>query len=105
LSAFFGLAADYDDDGNAAEDKGNKVEGSERKHKPRPAPQIEAPPVNEEEMVPTLVKIVRFANEKGIPNEEMKTIIKRVTGTDKKSTELNPEELESLWKYLNMSKS
>lgn len=37
LSAFFGLAADFDDDGNAAEGKGNKVEGSEKKP-PTPPP-------------------------------------------------------------------
>jgi hypothetical protein len=34
LSAFFGLAADFDDDGNAAEDKGNVVDGKAKDKKP-----------------------------------------------------------------------
>ena len=37
ISAFFGLAADFDDDGNAGSDNGNTVEPKEL-GKPRPAP-------------------------------------------------------------------
>lgn len=36
ISAFFGLAADFDDDGNAAEGKGNVVEGKAKETKPQP---------------------------------------------------------------------
>lgn len=44
FSAFFGLAADFDDDGNAAEDKGRIVDGSKKEPKPTTKPQASQPP-------------------------------------------------------------
>lgn len=44
ISAFFGLAADFDDDGNAAEDKGKVVDGKPREPAKKPAQQPLAKP-------------------------------------------------------------
>lgn len=69
--------------------------------KPKPAQPAPVVAPVETENVPILVRIVRLANEKQISNEEMKNIIKRVTNSEKKSTELSDQELEALWFYLN----
>lgn len=53
LSAFFGLAADFDDDGNAAEGKGNKVESDAKpENKPPKQPQSNSRPQTQSTNVP-----------------------------------------------------
>lgn len=67
LSAFFGLAADFDDDGNAAEGKGNKVEGSPKDPKP-PTP----PPAQPKEPVMEDVKSAQGLFKGGKPVDTSK---------------------------------
>jgi hypothetical protein len=56
----------------------------------------------EEEPLPLLIQIKRFAFDKKISNDEMREIMKRVTGSEKKSIELNDGELTALLKYLEL---
>lgn len=74
ISAFFGLAADFDDDGNAAEGKGNVVEGSQ-KGKPADPPKTPPakPPVNNPPMQKALDKAPIKNHAPGASNPPEKT--------------------------------
>ncbi len=52
-----------------------------------------------------LDQLVDFVEDNAIPHDQMKDIIKKVTGSAKKSSELSAQELESLLKYLKLRKT
>lgn len=99
VSMITGIASEEDDDGAVA--------APPTKLPPKAKPNVMpvtniTKPIEKPEEVPILVKITRFMNEKNISPEERKEIVKRVVGSDKKSTELSSDELDALWKYLQM---
>ena len=51
-----------------------------------------------------LDELNRFVKEKKMPAEVIKSIMSRVTGTDKLSTEMNNEELQKVLDYLKLMK-
>lgn len=57
---------------------------------------------NQPEPVTLLDQLVHLAEEKNIPHEQMKDIIKRCTGRSARAKELNTEELTRVIQYLNM---
>ncbi len=105
LGAFFGLAADFDDDGNATE--GNQVEFGNGK-KPelvpkKPVPkrdELDQTPVSEDEPETLLDKLVHLAETKNVPHAKMSEIIKLCIGRDARSKELNTEELMKVINYV-----
>lgn len=128
ISAFFGLAADFDDDGNAAEGKGNVVEGKEKEKKTAPtgpknnapmqkaldkahlknhAPGAQTPQettkVEQTEMTP-LEKIYAIVDERGWTPEVAKEKIRLCLGEVKPTNSFTPEEQEKFLKYLSITK-
>lgn len=131
LSAFFGLAADFDDDGNAAEGKGNVVEGKPKEAKPTAeknnAPMqkalAKAPPKNHApgaknppEPKPddldaalgstpmTKVEMLyALVDERGWTPEVVKEKMKLCLGYVKSSKDLNDDELDKILKFINLS--
>lgn len=123
ISAFFGLAADFDDDGNAAEGKGNVVEGKEKEKKPftdrQSGPKNNAPlknyapgaqppqettKVEQTEMTP-LEKIYAIVDERGWTPEVAKEKIRLCLGEVKPTNAFTPEEQEKFLKYLSITKN
>lgn len=121
ISAFFGLAADYDDDGNTAEGKGHIVDDQDAARKKKAAEMTAAAAAEKKRLadeahkqaqskaaqppaapVSLLEQLVAFAREHEIPNEEMATTITRVVGRAAKSTDLTPQEITEILKYLTM---
>ncbi len=127
ISAFFGLAADFDDDGNAAEGKGNVVEG---KAKEKAAPQAKNnPPMQkaldegkkqiknhapgaekkdeDTSVVPTpmtaLEKIYALVDERGWTPEVAKEKIKLCLGEVKPTNAFTHEEQEKFLNYLKIT--
>jgi len=132
ISAFFGLAADFDDDGNAAEGKGNVVEGKAKETKPQPknnppmqkaldqaaqtkpknhAPRAENPPDAKSDdlntalgpPMTTLEKIYAITDERGYTEQQSKDMIMRCLGALKPSTTWTVEEQEAVYKYLTIT--
>ena len=128
ISAFFGLAADFDDDGNAAEGKGNVVEGKakETKQQPKNNPPMQkaldkAPPKNhasgasnppekseldkalDTPAMTTLEKIYAITDERGYTEQQSKDMIMRCLGALKPSTTWTVEEQEAVYKYLTIT--
>lgn len=128
ISAFFGLAADFDDDGNAADGKGNIVEGKTKETKQQPknnapmqnaldkahpknhAPGASNPPekseldmVLDQPSMTTLEKIYAIVDERGWTAEIAKEKIRLCLGEVKSTTQFTAEEQEKFLKYLNMS--
>lgn len=128
ISAFFGLAADFDDDGNAAEGKGNVVEGKAKETKQQPknnapmqkaldkappknhAPGASNPPEKSEldnaldrPAMTTLEKIYAIVDERGWTPEVAKEKIKLCLGEVKPTNSFTPEEQEKFLRYLNMT--
>jgi len=128
ISAFFGLAADFDDDGNAAEGKGNAVEGKAKETKPQPKnnPPMQkafdkAPPKNhasgasnppekseldkalDTPAMTTLEKIYAITDERGYTEQQSKDMIMRCLGALKPSTTWTVEEQEAVYKYLTIT--
>lgn len=133
ISAFFGLAADFDDDGNAAEGNGNVVEGK-AKEKAAPqaknnppmqkaldewkkqiknhAPGASNPPEKSEldkaldtPAMTTLEKIYAIVDERGWTPEVAKEKIRLCLGEVKPTNSFTPEEQEKFLKYLSITKA
>ncbi len=47
-------------------------------------------------------ELFKLAKEKQLPNEVVVSVIRRMTGTDKKSTELNSDEIEKVLQHLRL---
>lgn len=125
LSAFFGLAADFDDDGNAAEGKGNVVEGKAKETKPKatnnnppmqkaldsvpPKNPVSAPKpqdfdkVQESTPMTKLDMLYAIVDERGWTPEIVKDKMKRCLGFVKSSKDLKDDELETFLKFINLS--
>lgn len=130
ISAFFGLAADFDDDGNAAGGNGNVVEGKAKEIKQQPknnppmqkaldegkkqiknlAPGASNPPEKSEldkaldtPAMTTLEKIYAIVNERGWTPEFAKEKIRLCLGEVKPTNSFTPEEQEKFLRYLNMT--
>ena len=130
ISAFFGLAADFDDDGNAAGGNGNVVEGKAKEIKQQPknnppmqkaldegkkqiknlAPGASNPPEKSEldkaldtPAITTLEKIYAIVNERGWTPEFAKEKIRLCLGEVKPTNSFTPEEQEKFLRYLNMT--
>lgn len=128
ISAFFGLAADFDDDGNAAEGKGNVVEGKAKETKqqtknnaPMQKALDKAPPKNhapgasnppekseldkalDQPPMTTLEKIYAIVDERGWTPEVAKEKIRLCLGEVKPTNSFTPEEQEKFLKYLNLT--
>lgn len=132
ISAFFGLAADFDDDGNAAGGNGNVVEGKAKEIKQQPknnppmqkaldegkkqiknlAPGASNPPEKSEldkaldtPAMTTLEKIYAIVNERGWTPEFAKEKIRLCLGEVKPTNSFTPEEQEKFLKYLSITKA
>lgn len=112
LAAFFGLAAEFDDDGGATEDKQAQFSDGPGK---KPTQQItaaipfplqdKAEPLFSEEVPETLLdKLIMLKVTKDIPDPEMKSIVQKVTGTSKPSNRLTLIELEKVIGFIQKFK-
>ncbi len=113
LSAFFGLAADFDDDGNATE--GNEVKFAAKQpiknHAPKHDNDLDAAlenqrhPDYESPQPPSMrEQLAIMVEERGMTNEDVKSAMKLATGTTKNSREMSDEELETVIKFIKLKK-
>lgn len=127
ISAFFGLAADFDDDGNAAGGNGNVVEGKAKEkaaHQAKNNPPMQkaldewkkqiknhAPgaenKTDDPSIVPTpmtaLEKIYALVDERGWTPDVAKEKIKLCLGEVKPTNAFTPEEQEKFLNYLKIT--
>lgn len=118
LSAFFGLAADFDDDGNATESNDVEFKSTAQKNNPpmqkalnqKPknhAPGASKPPEDDLDQafgppMTLLEKIYALVEERAYTEEQTKAMVVRVLGSAKKSNTWTAEEQDKIYKYLTM---
>ncbi len=102
VSLLIGIASEEDDDGAAA---AAPDDGSVKKiladARIRTKTEIINQKTEPETPLEELVRLVRF---KQLPNELVTSVIGRLTGSDKKSSELPPDELQKVLEYIRMMK-
>lgn len=118
ISAFFGLAADFDDDGNAASDKGHTGDFKPKaQSKPpsesKPKTQTKAPPgeVKPQNVTPganperelKVAALKTTMGEHGIDHEALKALIRLATGQDKHTTALTIAEIDKVIDLIKLS--
>jgi hypothetical protein len=128
LSSLVGIASEEDDDGAAAAPTQPPPKQNSPPPATRPTPRdhvpggANPPPLgddldralangdpfpdyeNQTETVSLLDELIALAQQKNIPSEEMKSIIKKVAGRESKSVDLSQDELFAVIQYLNKFK-
>lgn len=116
LTAALGISADEDMDAGSIEgETGNQTQRKDtKKQPPKPKPKPTPPPQDDEmpnfdempdyEQPPRtkLDELYDLVKLKKIGKDAMPEIIKRAVGEKKRSTELTPDQIDSVMKYLNL---
>lgn len=108
LTAALGVSADEDvDAGSDNGNQGNETEKKPANKKQDPKPKNYAPgadntPPKETKPEPKINKLYRLVKEKNLDPETVKDMIKKATGTEKKSTDLSETELDTVIKFVAM---
>lgn len=105
VSSLVGIASEEDDDGQIAADTTPPPKKPDSRpipkappviKKPDPFPPDEAPPADLDDFIPpvtALDELVMMAEEKQIPHDKMKDIIRRTIGAQKRARDLTDEEI------------